>query len=178
MCKGGNIWRSLTGDHQVLVPVRKKWQVLNYLKPMKHMDRTTILRLEVCWDEVKSSTITMCVLPDDIMPMYLCEIHICEDSSLWLSCSYNPGKKLVDFLNFQTLSPSPFIQCWYLGDMCCKSTLPEPTLSLGGGWGGSKVNICFNWKMLTFSSCVFKFGCIFRKVYRYFFQDCLKKYNG
>jgi hypothetical protein len=47
---------------------------------------------------------------------------------------YNPGKNVVDFLNFQTLSPSPLIQCWYLGDMCCKSTLPEQTLF--GGWGG------------------------------------------
>jgi hypothetical protein len=44
--------------------------------------------------------------------------------------NYNPGKKLVDFLNFQTLSPSPLIQCSYLGDMCCKSTLPEPTVGL------------------------------------------------
>jgi hypothetical protein len=28
--------------------------------------------------------------------------------------------------------------------------------------------------MLAFSSYVFKFGCIFWKVYRYFFQDALK----
>ena len=48
----------------------------------------------------------------------------------------NPGKKSVDFLNLQTLSPSPLIECWYLGDMCCKSTLPEPTLFRGGGGGG------------------------------------------
>jgi hypothetical protein len=58
--------------------------------------------------------------------------------------NYNHGKKLVDFLNFQTLSPFPLIQCWYLGDMCCKSTLPEPTLFVGGGGGGFKVNSCFN----------------------------------
>jgi hypothetical protein len=87
---------------------------------------------------------------------------------------YNPGKKLVDSLNFQNLSPSPLIQFWYLGDMCWKSTLPEPTLFVGGGGEGFKVNSCFNWKMLTFSWYVFKFGCIFRKVYTYFFQDCLK----
>jgi hypothetical protein len=84
----------------------------------------------------------------------------------------NPGKKLVDFLNFQTLSPSPLIQCWYLGDMCCKSTLPESTLFGGGRGGGFKLNSCFNWKMLTFSSYVLKFECIFQKVYIYFFQDC------
>ena len=51
------------------------------------------------------------------------------------SIIYNPGKNLVDFLNFQTLSPSPLIQCWYLGNMCCKSTLSEPTLFGGGGEG-------------------------------------------
>jgi hypothetical protein len=55
----------------------------------------------------------------------------------WLTmrCCYNPGKKLVDFLNFQTFSPSPHIKCWYLGDMCCKSTLPKPTLFVWGGGG-------------------------------------------
>ena len=53
---------------------------------------------------------------------------------------YNPGKKLVDFLNFQNLSPSPHIQCWYLGYMCCKSTLPEPTLFVGRVGEGYKVN--------------------------------------
>jgi hypothetical protein len=89
--------------------------------------------------------------------------------------NYNPGKKLVEFLNFQTLSPSPLIQCSYLGDMCCKSTwtyyLNQYCFGVEGG--GVKVNSCFNWTMLTFSSYVFKqFGCIFRKVYRYFFQDC------
>jgi hypothetical protein len=69
--------------------------------------------------------------------------------TLWFNDSiYNPGKKLVDFLNFQTFSPSPLIQCWYLGDMCCKSTLPEPTLFVGEGGGGVMVNSCFNWKML------------------------------
>jgi hypothetical protein len=32
-----------------------------------------------------------------------------------------------------------------LCDMCCKSTLPEPTLFVGGGGGGGfKVNSCFN----------------------------------
>jgi hypothetical protein len=37
------------------------------------------------------------------------------------------------------LSPSPLIQCWYLGDMCCKSTLPEPTLFVGEGGGLRKI---------------------------------------
>jgi hypothetical protein len=57
-------------------------------------------------------------------------------SSVGRASNCHPGKKLVDFLNFQTLSPSPLIQCWDLGDMCCKSTLPEPTLFVGGGGGG------------------------------------------
>jgi hypothetical protein len=117
------------------------------------------------WEISSSSDCLFCLHPESLLHVVAGCQHYVKMLNTFVKMLNDLGlqswKKISTLIHkFSNFVPLPLIQCWFLGDMCCKSTLPEPTLFPRRGV------MCF------------QIWVHFSKSLRYFFQDCLKKYNG